>query len=107
MIIRTIALVLSSLGDMFIQAEVGNQLFKFEIFFFELSQFAQFGGAHTGEFLVPAIEGLFGDAEFAADFEHRSASLNLSKSDGDLCFGEFGFLHRNLFVERCLIVADS
>jgi len=79
-----------------IQREVGDELFEFEVFLFELAEAAEFCHTHAGELLLPSVEGLFGDTEAAADFEGRCARFNLAEGVGYLLFSELRFFHRDL-----------
>lgn len=81
---------------MFVQSEVGDQLLELAILVFELAKAAKFSHPHTGKFLLPAVEGLFSDAESATEFQDWSAGFDLAKSVGYLFLGELGFLHREL-----------
>jgi hypothetical protein len=83
------------LKDVFVQSEVGYELLELAVLFFELAKATEFSYTHTGE-LLPSIEGLFSDAELAADFEDWCACFDLAESLGYLLFGELGLLHRDL-----------
>ena len=50
------------------------------------------GRGETGVLGLPAVEGLFRNAVFAADFLEGDPELDLLQNDGDLLFGKAAFL---------------
>lgn len=81
---------------MFIQREVGDQLLELEVLLLELSEAAQLCYAQAGKLFLPAVEGLLGDTEAAADFKDWRARFNLAERVGDLLLSELRFSHRDL-----------
>jgi hypothetical protein len=79
------------LEHVLVESEVSDEGFQPAVLVFEQAQAADFGDAHTSVLLLPAVEGLLGDAGLTADFQDGCAALDLPQSVSDLLVSELGF----------------
>ena len=64
---------------MFVEGQIGHELFECAVLPLQLAQTPQLSDAHTGKLFLPTIEGLLADAELAADIGHRCAGLGMAE----------------------------
>ncbi len=83
-----------------VERQVGDEALEFGIFVAQLLQLAGFAGRHPAVDLLPAIEGLLGDPDLAADVPDGHAALDLLQDGSDLLDGKALFLHGILLARR-------
>lgn len=70
--------------QMLVQGRIGHQRRQLLVFPLQLLKAPRLRNAHAGEFALPAVEALPGNAQLAADIHHRRTRLGLAKGQGDL-----------------------
>ena len=70
-----------------IEAQIGNELLEFHVFFSKLPQLADLGRPEVAVFLFPEGERVFVDATFSDDIYDRRAGFSLAEGPGDLFCG--------------------